>query len=118
MICADMDDRGRPEVGGDKDDDDDNTVSSSVEEVERSKKNKLDRTKLRRQQRQLYNDIKFTSPADVGKLRDENNLLWTKVKQLPTNTGAVESVLDSKNVEIIARKYRDQAETMLTVSTA
>ena len=94
------------------------SVSSSVDEVERSKKNKLDRTKLRRQQRQLYNDIKFTSPADVGKLRDENNLLWTKVKQLPTNTGAVESVLDSKNVEIIARKYRDQAETMLTVSTA
>lgn len=116
MISADMDDRGRPEVGGDKDDND-NTVSSSVEEVERSKK-RLDRTKLRRQQRQLYNDIKFTSPADVGKLRDENNLLWTKVKQLPTNTGAVESVLDSKNVEIIARKYRDQAETMLTVSTA
>ena len=116
MISADMDDRGRPEVGGDKDDDDDNKVSSSVE-VEKSK-DKLDRTKLRRQQRQLYNDIKFTSPADVGKLRDENNLLWTKVKQLPTNTGAVESVLDSKNVEIIARKYRDQAETMVTVSTA
>ena len=115
MISADMDDRGRPEVGGDKDDDD-RTLSSPVE-VDRSKK-KLDRTKLRRQQRQLYNDIKFTSPADVGKLRDENNLLWTKVKQLPTNTGAVESVLDSKNVEIIARKYRDQAETMLTVSTA
>ena len=96
-------------------DDDDEMTSGEVPLMLMSGQSEDDRRELRQKQRELRAKIlgiSVSAVEEVKEARDQNNILWERVR---FNR---EAVLDSDNVEPLTNKVALQTEKMITVRTA